>query len=215
MSNETLYLLLALPVVVAAVIAVLALRSRRRGEREAETARIAAEARAASAPVALDRSAAPAAADPQWAPPAYAASTQTMDGPSLRVGIGIMRVKDGNLLVSWNALNDGSVPVDVQWGAPEVQLAGGDVLMLRYTANVAGEGPFQPPETRLFQPGEIVSRSANVPVATLGRELAGLRVTVAVGYGPADALAALKPDAAAYADWQKTAVSAPRSAPRA
>ncbi len=154
----------------------------------------------------------PAASQP-WAPPTYSAASSTVAGPSLRIGIGFMRIHEGNLLVSWNALNDGSEPLAVQWGAPQVQLAGGDALVLSYTTDANGE-TFAVPEMRVCQPGDILSRSANIPLASLGRDVAGLRVTVAVGYGPADGLAAAQADPAAYAGWQKTALSAPRAAPR-
>ncbi len=56
------------------------------------------------------------AAGQQWAPPAYSAASSTIAGPSLRIGIGFMRIHEGNLLVSWNALNDGSEPLAVHRG---------------------------------------------------------------------------------------------------
>ncbi len=174
-------------------------------------ARPAAAAPASPAPPA-EPPAEPAAGQ-TWAPPSYSATSSGVAGPSLRIGIGFMRVHEGNLLVSWNALNDGSEPLAVQWGAPQVQLAGGDALVLRYTTDTDGE-TFTVPETRTCQPGDILSRSASIPLASLGRDLAGLRVTVAVGYGQADGLPDSAADAPAYAGWQKTALSAPRAAPR-
>jgi len=175
--------------------------------------RTAAPARPARL-VAPPAAAVPASAEPPagqtWAPPSYSATSSGIAGPSLRIGIGLMRVHEGNLLVTWNALNDGSEPLAVQWGAPQVQRAGGDALVLSYTTDTTGES-FQVPELRTCQPGDILSRSASIPLASLGRDLAGLRVTVAVGYGPADGVPA---DTAAYADWQRTALSAPRAAPR-
>jgi hypothetical protein len=167
---------------------------------------------AAAAPVSPVPPAEPPA-DQTWAPPSYSAASSAIAGPSLRIGIGFMRVHEGNLLVSWNALNDGSEPLAVQWDAPQVQPAGGDALVLSYTTNTDAES-FAVPETRTCQPGDILSRSASIPLAALGRDLAGLRVTVAVGYGPADGVTDAAVSPAAYADWQKTALSAPRAAPR-
>jgi len=196
-----------------ALVVVLLLLRRGRLARPADRSQRAPAAPAPPAPSASAEPAPQPAAGQQWAPPAYSAAGSTVAGPSLRIGIGFMRIHEGNLLVSWNALNDGSEPLAVQWGTPQVQLAGGDALVLSYTTATAGE-TFAAPEMRVCQPGDILSRSASIPAATLGRDIAGLRVTVAVGYGPADGLASAQADPAAYAGWQQTALSAPRAAPR-
>ncbi len=193
----------------ALVVIVLLLRRARPAPRPAQRAP-APQRTAQPAPV---ESAPQPAAGQQWAPPAYSAASSTIAGPSLRIGIGFMRIHEGNLLVSWNALNDGSEPLAVQWGTPQVQLAGGDALVLSYMTDANGE-TFAVPEMRTCQPGDILSRSASIPLASVGRDIAGLRVTVAVGYGPADGRAAAQAAPAAYAGWQQTALSAPRAAPR-
>ncbi len=146
-----------------------------------------------------------------WAPPRYEAARDAHAGPSLRVGINIIRLREDGLLVSWNATNNGSLPVAVQWGAPEVT-ADDDLLQLRYTQEPTA--PFSPSEVRTYQPGEILSRSATVPRDAIGREPAGMRVTVAVGYGNAEEYDAACADQGAYLDWQRVAVSPPRIVPR-
>ncbi len=87
-------------------------------------------------------------------------------------------------------------------------------MVLRYALQDAGsEGVFQVPETRVCQPGEIISRSAVVTSAAAGRNLSGARLSVAVGYGAAEAHTTSFSDRAAYLAWQKVAVSSPRIVP--
>ena len=148
-----------------------------------------------------------------WAPPRYdAAAAAAPTGPSLKVGVNIIRPQADSVLVSWNALIDGSEPVQVQWGAPQIRTGGGNALELRYVVDTAAA--FQAPETRLCQPGEILSRSVNVARAAVGQDVAGMRVTVVLGYGPAAGHAAACVDEPAYLAWQRTAVSAPRTIPK-
>ena len=154
---------------------------------------------------------APAAA-PQ-AMPRYSATPVTQ-GPSLKVNIGFLRVKDDNLIVSWNATNDGSEPVELVWGAPQIQTVENGVIQLLYSAAAGSGTAFQAPQTRTAQPGDIISRSAGVSRAAAGQKLQGLRVIVAVGYGPQTGFAAASANETAYGEWQKLAVSLPRGAPR-
>lgn len=146
-----------------------------------------------------------------WAPPRYEAARDAKAGPSLRVAINIVQVSDAGLLVSWNATNDGSPPVAVQWGAPAVVVEQ-DLLQLRYTQEPGA--PFAPPEVRTCQPGEILSRSATVAREAAGQALGGMRVTVAVGYGSANEHDDACTDQGAYLAWQRIAVSPPRIVPR-
>jgi hypothetical protein len=154
------------------------------------------------------------AAGQNWAPPRYAETRAAASGPSFSVAIGIARLEGANLLVTWNGVNQGSVPLAVQWGSPRVQSAGGNALVLRYTTEASDEAAFVAPETRTYQPGEIVSRSANITLPPFDSAAGSLRVTVAVGYGPAEGLASAAESADAYAAWQLTAISAPRSVTR-
>lgn len=152
---------------------------------------------------------------PAWRPPHYAATPAAApEGPSLTVNINILQAQAENLLVSWTAMIDGSVPVAVQWGAPNVQLDEGGLLFLHYACYPAAAALFQAPETRVFQPGEILSRSASVARSDIGQDFAGLRVAVALGYGAADEHAAASALADAYQAWQRIAVSPRRIVPR-
>ncbi len=154
-------------------------------------------------------------AQPAWMPPRYAAPQSSVpEGPSLRVGINVIAPQGDGWLVSWHAVADGQVPVAVQWGAPEIIWGADDTVTLRYAWDDTGEAAaFQAPETRLCQPGEIISRSAVVSPAAAGRALDGARLAVAVGYGAAAEHADACQDRAAYLAWQKVAVSSPRIVP--
>lgn len=196
-------------IILAALLAVALLRlwaRRRAAERAARQAEVRASIPAA--PVEPEGVPQPAA----WTPPRYEASRHAVAGPALRVGINIIRARADTLLVSWNAHNVGSLPVAVQWGAPEVVRDAADSLQLRYTYE--REQPFIVPEARVYQPGEILSRSATVAREVIGQELGGLRVTVAVGYGNANEHDYACADRGAYLDWQQVAVSPPRIVPR-
>lgn len=171
------------------------------------------EAAATSAKRANSRAGTAPAAAPQ-AMPRYNAAPVTQSGPSLRVNISLLRVKDDNLIVNWNATNDGSEPVELVWGAPQIQTVENGVIRLLYGAAAAPGTAFQAPKTRAAQPGDIISRSAGVSRAAAGQKLQGLRVIVAVGYGPQTGFAAASADETTYAEWQKLAVSLPRGAPR-
>lgn len=202
--NQDLWLIL-IGVLALAVIARFWAR-RRAAKRAAEAAR-----RSQARPAA-EREASPSGPLPtMWEPPRYEAARDAMAGPSLRIGIGMIRLSDDGLLVSWNATNNGSLPVAVQWGAPEVRVED-DWLRLLYTRELAPS--FVAPETRTYQPGEILSRSATVPRESIGREPVGMRVTVAVGYGNAEEHEAVRTDQGAYLDWQRVAISPPRVVPR-
>ncbi len=157
---------------------------------------------------------APAPAAAPQAMPRYGATPVTQSGPSLKVNIGLLRVKDDSLVVSWNATNDGSEPVELVWGAPQIQTIEAGVIRLLYGAEAGSGTAFQAPKTRTAQPGDIISRSAGVSRAAAGQKLPGLRVIVAVGYGPQSGFAAASADETAYSEWQKLAVSLPRGAPR-
>lgn len=176
-------------------------------------AKLKREAAATSAKRASSRAEkAPAAG--QQAMPRYSATPATQSGPSLKVNISLLRLKDDNLLVSWNATNDGSVPVELVWSAPQIKIIENGALQLLYTCTAAPGASFQAPPTRLAQPGEIISRSAGVSRSAAGADLRGARVIVAVGYGPKDEFAAASADEPAYQAWQKLAVSLPRNVPR-
>lgn len=196
--NENLPLIL---ISVALLLIALWSWARRRAAVRARRQRLAppgtGEANAPSAPGAAT-----------WAPPRYETAREAAAGPSLRVGINIVSLQADALLVTWNATNNGSVPVAVQWGAPQVVVEA-DVLQLRYTHEAAA--PFAP---RVCQPGEILSRSASVARDAAGRDLGGLRVTVAVGYGDAAAYETAWASEGIYLAWQQVAVSPPRIVPR-
>lgn len=157
----------------------------------------------------------PSPAQPAWMPPRYAAPQFSVpEGPSLRVGINVIAPQGDGWLVSWHAMADGKEPVAVEWGAPEIIWGADDTVTLRYAWDDAGEATtFQAPETRLCQPGEIISRSAMVSAQAVGRDLSGARLAVAVGYGAAEAQAEACQDRAAYLAWQRVAVSSSRIVP--
>lgn len=196
--------LLLILVVVLVLVVLLWAWTRRRAARRVNRQ---PPARPAAADDALSAAPPPAA----WLPPRYEAARDAQAGPALRVAINIVRASEAGLLVSWNATNDGSLPVAVQWTAPEVTVDG-DLLQLRYTQEPGA--PFAPPEVRTYQPGEILSRSATVTSEAIGQAPAGMRVTVAVGYGAAEAHEAACTEQGAYLDWQRIAVSPPRIVPR-
>ena len=120
--------------------------------------------------------------------------------------------------MSWSGVNAGTVPVQVRWGAPASKWSAAGELCLLYAqstgsqSDAAGEpeSEFEPPATRLAQPGEIISRTANLSRAAIGRDLAGLQVSVAVGYGPADAYPIPPVTRHAYLGWEQVAVSPTR-----
>ncbi len=159
----------------------------------------------------------PSAPSPQpaWMPPRYdAPQFSAPEGPSLKVGINVIAPQSDGWLVSWHAVADGKVPVAVQWGAPEIVWGAADTVTLRYAWDDPGETViFEPPETRVCKPGEIISRSAVVSAQSAGRDLSGARLAVAVGYGTADGHTDACQDRAAYLAWQKVALSAPRIVP--
>jgi hypothetical protein len=198
-----LLLVAALLFALVALVAVVAARRR---------ARSAPVQGAPAAPQARVSDPAPAVTPGQaWAPPRYAETRAAASGPSFSVGVSTARLQGANLLVMWNGVNEGSVPVAVQWGSPRIQSAGGNALVLRYTTDTDDPATFAPPEMRVCEPGEIVSRSAQVTLPPFDAAAGSLRVTIAVGYGPADGLPGAGERAEAYAAWQLTAVSAPRS----
>ncbi len=199
--NQDLLLILVVVLVLAAVARTWS--RRRAAERAARDTR--------SRPEARDDAASMASSPAAWAPPRYEAARDAIAGSSLRVGISIIRPREDGLLVSWNATNNGSLPIAVQWGAPEATVED-DLLQLRYTQGPAV--PFSPPETRTCQPGEILSRSATVSREAIGQEPAGMRVIVAVGYGNANEHEGACASQGAYLDWQRVAVSPPRIVPR-
>lgn len=200
--NQDLLLILIIVLVLAALLRVWTRqRAARRASQQSQAGRPAA------ADDALPTMPAPAA----WLPPRYEAARDAQAGPSLRVAINIVRASDAGLLVSWNATNNGSLPVAVQWTAPAVVVED-DLLQLRYIQEHGAT--FAPPEVRTYQPGEILSRSATVPRQAVGQELAGMRVTVAVGYGNANEHDDACASQGAYLDWQQVAVSPPHIVPR-
>ncbi len=156
-----------------------------------------------------------------WAPPRYAAARDAKAGPSLRIAIDAARQGDAGLLVSWNATNNGSLPVTMQWGAPRAVVEN-DVLQLRYTLEAPAKPAafdatafsFAAPEMRTYQPGEILSRSITVARGTIDPAWDGKRVAVAVGYGNAEEYDAVCADQGAYLDWQRVAVSPSRGVSR-
>jgi len=196
--------LIWIALVVLAVVVFLWLRSRR----HAATRPGPRPERFPGAPVEPSGSPQPAA----WSLPRYEAARQAVTGPALSVSINMISARDHGLMVSWSAHNVGSLPVAVQWGAPEVLLETEDSLQLRYLYD--RQQPFVEPEARVCQPDEILSRSVTLPGEAVGREFGGLRVTVAVGYGSADERAVACTDQERYLDWQRVAVSPPRIAPR-
>ncbi len=148
----------------------------------------------------------PAAMPPaDWAPPRYVAARDVKAGPSMRIAIDAARLGDAGLLVSWNATNNGSLPVAMQWGAPRAVVES-DWLQLRYTLEPT-EAAFSAPEMRTYQPGEILSRSITVAREALSQEWDGKRVSVAVGYGNANEYDSACVDQGSYLDWQRVAVS--------
>jgi hypothetical protein len=151
-----------------------------------------------------------------WTAPQQPAPAPPKSGPGLAASIMLIRAEANGLEISWNALVDGSVPVAVHWGAPALSL-NGDVLELRYVydpATMDGK-PFQAPRTRVFRPGELISRAVSVPWPQIGRSPAGLKVLVNVGYGSADDLAGAAADAESYLAWQRIAAARPRPVPAA
>ena len=205
-ENQTSFLIVALvSIVLYLTIVIIRRRNQMLKARQKREAAAKQVKRSSSRP-------APAAA-PQ-ALPRYGATPVPQSGPSLKVNIGLLRVKDDNLIVSWNATNDGSEPVELVWGAPQIQTIEAGVIQLLYGAEAVSGTAFQAPKTRTAQPGDIISRSASVSRAAAGQKLPGLRVIVAVGYGPQTGFAAASADETAYSEWQKLAVSLPRGAPR-
>lgn len=199
--DQDLLLILVIVLVLAALLRVWTRqRAARRASRHSQARPAAAEeASAAALPPAT------------WMPPRYDAARDAKAGPSLRVAINIVRASDAGLLVSWNATNNGSLPVAVWWGAPAVVIEG-DLLQLRYTQEPGAS--FALPEVRTYQPGEILSRSATVAGEAIGQAPGGMRVTVTVGYGNANECDDACADQGAYLDWQRVAVSPPRIVPR-
>jgi hypothetical protein len=145
-----------------------------------------------------------------WAPPAQLAPPPPATGPSLTVGVTDMRSEANGLQVSWQAVNGGSMPLAVQWGPATVQVSG-EYLELRYCYD-AVEDPtqFEPPIMRTCGAGEVLSRSVTVATAAIGRDPAGLSVTVVLGFGSAVDHAVAQTGQDAYLSWQHTARSRPR-----
>ena len=98
-------------------------------------------------------------------------------------------------------------------GRAQLELNGGELRLLYAWLPDAQpvDADFEPPSSRLAQPGEIISRSANLTRAAVGRDFAGLRLAVAVGYGPAESYPAAPVTREAYQSWQQVAVSEPRA----
>ena len=147
-----------------------------------------------------------------WGPPSYAAPAADTTGPAFGVSINLIQAAGDTLLVTWNAVNKGSAPLRIQWGAPKLELNGGELRLLYEWLPEAqpSDAGFELPSSRLAQPGEIISRSANLTRAAVGRDFAGLRLTVAVGYGPAESYPATPVTREMYQAWQQIAVSEPR-----
>ena len=147
-----------------------------------------------------------------WAPPSHAAPATDAKGPALSISINLIQATGDALLVTWNAVNKGSSPLQIQWGAPQLELNGGELRLLYAWLPDAqpSDAGFELPHSRLAQPGEIVSRSANLTRAAAGRDFAGLRLIVAVGYGPAESFPAAPVMREAYQAWQQVAGSEPR-----
>jgi len=147
-----------------------------------------------------------------WVPPSYAAPAADATGPALGISINLIQSAGDTLLVTWNAVNKGSSPLQIQWGAPKLELNGGELRLLYAWLPDAqpSDAGFELPSSRLAQPGEIISRSANLTRAAVGRDFAGLRLIVAVGYGPAESFPAAPVMREAYQAWQQVAGSEPR-----
>ena len=147
-----------------------------------------------------------------WTPPSYAAPAADATGPALSISVNLIQPAGDTLLVTWNAVNKGSSPLQIQWGAPGIELNGGELRLLYAWLPDAqpSDAGFELPSSRLVQPGEIISRSANVTRAVVGRDFAGLRLTVAVGYGPAESVPSAPVTREAYQAWQQIAMSEPR-----
>jgi hypothetical protein len=152
-----------------------------------------------------------------WGPPsaaaAAAAPASVATGPALSISVNLVQPAGDTLLVTWNAVNKGSSPLRIQWGAPRIELSGGELRLLYAWLPDAqpSDAGFELPSSRLAQPGEIISRSTNLTRAAVGRDFAGLRLTVAVGYGPAESYPAAPVTREAYQLWQQVAVSDQRA----
>jgi hypothetical protein len=144
-----------------------------------------------------------------WAPPSYAAPAAAATGPALGVSVNLIQAAGDTLLVTWNAVNKGSAPLQIQWGAPKVELNGGELRLLYawLPDTQSSDAVFELPVSRVAQPGEIISRSANLTRAAVGRDFAGLRLAVVVGYGFAESLPAAPVTREAYQAWQQMVVS--------
>jgi hypothetical protein len=144
-----------------------------------------------------------------WRPPSYAAPAADATGPALSISINLIQSADDTLLVTWNAVNKGSSLLQIQWGAPKLELNGGELRLVYAWLPDAQlvDADFEPPSSRLVQPGEIISRSANLARVAVGSDFAGLRLAVVVGYGPAESLPAAPVTREAYQAWQQMAVS--------
>jgi hypothetical protein len=148
-----------------------------------------------------------------WAPPSYAAPAADATGPALSISINLIQAAGDTLLVTWNAVNKGSSPLQIQWDSPRMQLNGGELSLLYawLPDTRPSDAGFELPVSRLAQPGEIISRSINLTRAAVGRDFAGLRLAVAVGYGPAESFPDAPVTRDAYQNWQQVAVSEPRN----
>jgi hypothetical protein len=147
-----------------------------------------------------------------WRPPSYATPAADATGPALGISINLIQSAGDTLLVTWNAVNKGSSPLQIQWGAPKLELNGGELRLLYAWLPDAqsSDAGFELPASRRAQPGEIISRSANLTRAAVGRDFAGLRLAVAVGYGAAESFPAAPVTREGYQAWQQMAVSEPR-----
>jgi hypothetical protein len=158
------------------------------------------------APAEVDQ--APAASN--WAPPAQPAPPPPATGPSLTVGVTSLRSEANGLQVSWQAVNGGSMPLAVQWGAATIQVSG-EFLELRYCYDAVEDSTqFEPPIMRTCGAGEVLSRSVAVGLPAIGRDPIGLSVTVVLGFGSAADHAVAQTGQDAYLSWQHTARSRPR-----
>jgi hypothetical protein len=148
-----------------------------------------------------------------WAPPSYIAPAANAAGQALGISINLIQSAGDTLLVSWNAVNKGSSPLQIQWGAARIDLNGGELRLLYASLADAlpSDASFELPASRLVLPGEIISRSANLTQVAVGRDFAGLRLSVAVGYGSAESFPAAPVTREAYQAWQQVAVSETRA----
>ena len=93
-----------------------------------------------------------------------------------------------------------------------MSVTGEGMLLLRYTGEgaEAAEDDWRAPGTRPCGPGEVLSRSATLRGAAAGREVAKLRVILALAYGAAEDCPSAQDGRTSYLAWQRVAMSKPR-----